>query len=68
MIKALYLWIKNKLSKAFIGLITLIIGILIFLFGLRSHETCMITAIIGGIIFLVGLWLFFQQPKTCEMK
>ncbi len=68
MFKTLKDWSTSKLSKAVIGLIILIIGILIFLFGLRSHETCMTTAIIGGIIFFIGLWMFFQQPKAGELK
>ena len=55
--------LRKYMSKARLGLIMLIIGILIFLFGIKYTETCMITAIIGFIMFFIGLWMFFMKSE-----
>ena len=65
MSKALIGLIKN-MSKATIGAVILIIGIIISLFGIKYTETCMITAIMGVILFFVGLWMIFMKEKKVK--
>ncbi len=58
--------ILKIMSKGRIGWLMLIIGILIFLFGIKYTETCMITAIIGIIMFFIGLWMVFMKSEKVE--
>ena len=53
----------SNISKGTIGFFILIIGILIFLFGIKYQDTCLVTTIIGAIMFFIGLKMLFIQPK-----
>jgi cadmium resistance protein CadD (predicted permease) len=52
------------MSIAQIGLLILILGILIFLLGMKYTETCFITAILGFIMLFLGLLLFTKSDKN----
>ena len=58
--------LKKNMSKGRIGWLMLIIGILIFLFGIKYTETCLITAIIGIIMFFIGLRMVFMKSEKVE--
>jgi len=60
--------IIKTMSKARIGMISLILGILIFSFGIKYTETCIVTAIIGIIMFFTGLWMIFMKSKKDEIE
>jgi cadmium resistance protein CadD (predicted permease) len=60
--------LTKNMSKARIGILMLILGILIFLFGIKYTETCIITTIIGLIMFFIGMWMVFMKSEKGRMK